>query len=178
VQQCAAHLIRHCKAVLALADAGGQNWARTVMTVLREANAAVLAAREAGHEQVPPHLLADLRGRYDKATGWGALTNRLRDWHDGNHPGYRLAKRLTDKAEQVWLFTTRFDVPWTNNASEQALRGPKRHQAVSGYWHTPRTLGAYLRVRSYLVSARGHGIHPHNAIHRALAGTPWLPVTQ
>ena len=64
------------------------------------------------------------------------------------------------------------------HCSEQALRGPKRHQAVSGYWHTPRTLGAFLRVRSYLVSARGHGIHPHNAIHRALAGTPWLPVTQ
>ncbi|MBV9022738.1 MAG: IS66 family transposase, partial [Streptomycetaceae bacterium] len=59
--------------------------------------------------------------------------------------------------------------------SEQALRGPKRHQAVSGYWHTPSTLGAYLRIRSYLVSARGHGIHPLDAIHCALAGNPWLP---
>jgi transposase len=27
-------------------------------------------------------------------------------------------------------------VPWTNNAAEQALKSPKRHQAVSGYWHT------------------------------------------
>jgi len=177
VQQCVAHLIRHCKAVLALAEDGEQGWAHTVMTVLREAGAAVNRARDAGGDQLDPHLLIDLRERYDKATGWGALTNRLRDWHEGNHPGYRLAKRLTDKAEQVWLFTTRFDVPWTNNASEQALRGPKRHQAVSGYWHTPRTLGAYLRIRSYLVSARGHGIHPHSAIHRALAGNPWLPVT-
>ena len=50
-----------------------------------------------------------------------------------------------------------------------------RHQAVPGYWHTPSTLHAYLRIRSYLVSARGHGIHPMNAIHRALTGTPWLP---
>ena len=63
----------------------------------------------------------------------------------------------------------------SNNASEQALRGPKRHQAVSGYWHTPSTLRAYLRVRSYLVSAHGHDIRPIDAIHRALAGTPWLP---
>lgn len=44
-------------------------------------------------------------------------------------------------------------MPWTNNASELALKGPKRHQAVSGYWHTT-TLADYCRVRSYLVSAR------------------------
>src|ERR1019366_5077677 len=36
----------------------------------------------------------------------------------------------------------------SNNASEQAVKGPKRHQAVSGYWHT----------------------------HATLAGKPWLPV--
>jgi hypothetical protein len=64
---------------------------------------------------------------------------------------------------------------WTNNASEQALKSPKRHQVVSGYWHTPTTLRAYLRVRSYLVSARGHGIRATDAIHTALTGNPWLP---
>jgi hypothetical protein len=57
-----------------------------------------------------------------------------------------------------------FQVPWTNNASEQALKGPKRHQAVSGYWHTRATLAGYCRVRSYLVSARGHHIRATDAI--------------
>jgi hypothetical protein len=33
-----------------------------------------------------------------------------------------------------------FAVPWTNNASEQALKSPKLHQKVSGYWHTLTTL--------------------------------------
>ncbi len=60
-----------------------------------------------------------------------------------------------------------------NNPAEQALRGPKRHQAVSGYWHRPATLAAYCRVRSYLVSARDHGIRALDAIHNALAGKPW-----
>ncbi|HUY45092.1 MAG TPA: IS66 family transposase, partial [Streptosporangiaceae bacterium] len=90
--------------------------------------------------------------------------------------GCNLARRLHDKAEQVWLFTREFQVPWTNNASEQALKGPKRHQAVSGYWHSVTTLADYCRVRSYLVSARGHGIRATDAIHAALAGKPWLPV--
>ena len=79
------------------------------------------------------------------------------------------------QAEQVWTFTRNLAVPWTNNASEQALKGPKRHQAVSGYWHTVTTLAGYCRVRSYLVSARNHGIRAIEAIHAALAGKPWLP---
>jgi hypothetical protein len=57
--------------------------------------------------------------------------------------------------------------------AEQALRG--RHQAVSGYWHTPATLGRYCRVRSYLVSTRDHGLRAVDAIRAALAGKPWLP---
>lgn len=56
-------------------------------------------------------------------------------------------------------------------------RGPlSARQAVSGYWHTPRTFGYYLRVRSYLTSAHGHGIRPLDAI-RDLTGNPWLPAT-
>jgi hypothetical protein len=64
----------------------------------------------------------------------------------------------------------------TNNASEQAIRGPKRHQNSSGYWQTTLTLSAYCRIRSYLVSARNHGIRAVDAIHTALAGSPWLPI--
>jgi hypothetical protein len=174
VQQCAAHLIRHCKGVLEL-HPSWQQWAADVIAVLRETAAAVDSARGDGADELDPDLLADLRERYDKAVSWGIATNRHRDWHKGNHPGYTLAQRLKDKADQVWLFARNFHVPWTNNASEQALKSPKRHQAVSGYWHSTDTLRDFLRVRSYLVSARGHGIRAIDAIHHALAETPWLP---
>jgi transposase len=168
-------LIRHLQGVWELHH-DWQKWARQVQDILREANTAVTQAITAGRDQLDPDLLAGLRARYDKAVHWGQITNRCRDW-DGekNHPGYVLARRLAAKAEQVWLFTRNFLVPWTNNASEQALKGPKRHQAVSGYWHTMTTLTRYCRVRSYLVSARNHGIRPVDAIHAALAGNPWLP---
>lgn len=174
VQQCAAHLLRHLQGVADLHPTW-QKWAGDVQQILREANAAVVEAAADGRTGLDSDLLADLRERYDKAVAWGAATNRHRDWHDGNHPGYVLARRLKDKAEQVWTFTRNLAVPWTNNASEQALKAPKRHQAVSGYWHTMATLGRYLRVHSYLVSARGHGIRALDAIHAALTGLPWLP---
>ena len=176
VQQCAAHIIRHCKGVLEL-HPDWQKWASQVIAVLRATAKAVDEARAAGADQLDSDLLTELRERYDKAVNWGITTNRHRDWHKGNHPGYTLAHRLKNKAEQVWLFAHNFKIPWTNNASEQALRSPKRHQAVSGYWRSTDTLRADLRIRSYLASARGHGIRAIDAIHAALTGQPWLPIT-
>ena len=58
---------------------------------------------------------------------------------------------------QIWLWCRNFDVPWTNNASMRALKNPKLHQKVSGYWHTLATLTRYCRLRSYLIIARNHG---------------------
>jgi transposase len=68
-------------------------------------------------------------------------------------------------------------VEWTSN-SERAVKGPKRHQAVSGYWHTQQTLARWCRIRSYLDSAADHGHTALDAITSALAGKPWLPATQ
>lgn len=174
VQQCVAHLIRHATGVLELHPTQ-QKWAGEVITVLREAAAAVTTAQIQGKDQLDPQLLTDLRARYETAVHWGITTNRHRTWTTGNHPGYTLATRLRDKADQVFTFTRNLTVPWTNNAAEQALKGPKRHQAVSGYWHTLTTLAGYCRVRSYLLSAHGHGIRAIDAIHTALNGKPWLP---
>jgi len=174
VQQCVAHLFRHLQGVLDLHPTH-QTWAGQVRQVLREAHTAVGHAHAAGHDRLDPTELTDLRARYDKAVRWGRITNRHRDWPKGNHPGYALATRLADKADQVWLFTTVFAVPWTNNASEQALKSPKLHQKVSGYWHTLTTLARFCRVRSYLTSATNHGLRAIDAIHHALTSNPWLP---
>jgi len=62
-----------------------------------------------------------------------------------------------------------------NNVSERGAKAAKRHQAVSGYWHTLATLARWCRIRSYLDSAAAHGITALDAIRDALAGKPWLP---
>jgi hypothetical protein len=68
-----------------------------------------------------------------------------------------------------------FSVPWTNNASEQALKSPKLHQKVSGYRHALTTLGRLCTMRSYLTSACNHEHRAIDAIHNALTGNPWMP---
>jgi hypothetical protein len=176
VQLCCQHIIRSLRAVLMPAP-NVQKWAGRLIELLREANGLVAAARAAGKSSLDQDVVDGLRARYDEDAEVGRLTNMSRLWKDGgNHPGLVLARRLAAKADQVWLFLTDFKIPWVNNAAEQAIRLPKRHQAVSGYWHTPTTLAGYLRVRSYLVSARDHGIRAIDAIRMVLAGEPWLPV--
>jgi transposase len=175
IQQCCAHVIRRCRAVTELGPGGVQSWAADVIAVLRETHRAVEAARARGDTALPPEELDDLRGRYDAAVASGIIHNRLRDWHDGNHPGYSLGRWLRDYKEQVFLFTREFAVSWTNNVSERGAKDAKRHQAVSGYWHTLATLGRWCRLRSYLDSAAAHGITALDAISSAIAGNPWLP---
>ena len=103
------------------------------------------------------------------------IHNRLRDWHDGNHPGYALASWLHGYKEQVFLFTRDFAVDWTTNVAERGAKAAKRHQAVSGYWHSLTTLARWCRIRSYLDSAAAHGITALDAIRSAIEGKPWLP---
>jgi len=182
IQQCCQHVIRRCRAVTRLGPGSLQSWAADVITVLREAHQAVEDARSRGQPGPQPALdaalLAGLRERYDTAVAFGIIHNRLRDWDgDGNHPGYTLGCWLREHAGQVWLFTTALQVEWTSNSAERAVKGPKRHQAVSGYWHTQHTLGRWCRIRSYLDSAANHGLTALDAITSALAGNPWLPAT-
>jgi len=175
IQQCAAHVIRRCRAVTKLGPGGLQSWAGDIITILREAHQAVAAARARGDTALDHQVLDGLRERYDAAVASGIIHNRLRDWHDGNHPGYALGCWLRDYKEQVFLFTRNFAVDWTNNVSERGAKAAKRHQAVSGYWHSLATLARWCRIRSYLDTAAAHGITALNAIRDAIAGQPWLP---
>ena len=124
-----------------LGPGGLQNWAGDIITILRQARAAVEAARARGGTALDQQVLDDLRERYDTAVASGIIHNRLRDWDTGNHPGYALGTWLRGYKEQVLLFTRVFTVDWTNNVSERGAKAAKRHQAVSGYWHSLATLG-------------------------------------
>ena len=71
IQQCAAHVIRRCRAVTKLGPGGVQNWAGDVITILREAHQAVEAARARGDTALDQQVLDDLLERYDTAVVLG-----------------------------------------------------------------------------------------------------------
>ena len=175
IQQCCQHVIRRARAVQKLGPGGVQNWAADIIKVLGQAHRAVEEARARGSTALDPQVLDDLRERYDTAVRSGMIHNRLRDWDTGNHPGYSLACWLREYKEQVFLFSRDFAVDWTTNVAERGAKAAKRHQAVSGYWHSLPTLARWCRLRSYLDSAAAHGVTALNAVRAAIEGRPWLP---
>jgi transposase len=176
VQQCLAHIIRYLDDAYVI-DPLSQVWTRQVLDVLREAIHAVKTASTNGDSSLDAAHLKQLRHRYDQAVAVGISTNRSRPWPRGNHPGLKLANRLKRKKDQMWLFTTRFDVPPTNNGSEHAVRGVKLFVKVKGCWRTLATLQRHCRIRSYLTTTHNHGIPTIDAIRDALNGTCWMPPT-
>ena len=58
---------------------------------------------------------------------------------------------------------------------DRGAKAAKRHQAVSGYWHSLATLARWCRLRSYLDSAAAHGTAALDAVRAAIEGKPWLP---
>jgi len=173
VQQCLSHMLRHLQDVTDI-DPDTQAWSIQAADALRLAIHAFNLARRDG-VLIDPDQIATARKKFDQAVACGISINLSRPWAKGNHPGLILARRLKRKADQVWLFTTRTDVPPTNNGSEAAIRGFKLAEKVSGCWRTLTTLRRHCRIRSYLVSARNHGHRPLDAIRDALNTTPWMP---
>jgi len=150
-------------------------WTEPVISALTDARAVVAKARADGDAALDGKLLDALRARYDDAVAWGIATNAHRDWPSGRHPGYTLARRLQTRAAQVWRFAADFAVPFTNNPAEQPQRMVKLQMKIGGCWRSVRTAARYCLIRSYLGTARNHGIHPPDALRDAMAGNPWMP---
>ena len=74
-------------------------------------------------------------------------------------PTRNLLERLRDRAADVLRFADDpLHVPFTNNTGERALRPVKTQIKISGCHQSETGAAAWLDVRSYLDSARKHGL--------------------
>src|SRR5205807_7889486 len=63
----------------------------------------------------------------------------------------------------------------TNNISERDLRPTKTQQKISGRLTSEDVTQDRLNIRSYIDTARKHGINVMTALRDALSGAPWTP---
>ena len=81
-----------------------------------------------------------------------------------------LIERLRDYKESVCLFIHDFKVPFTNNQAEQDIRIMKIKTKVSGCFRTETGAKNYLKIMSYVGTAKKQGINPFEAIKQAVTG--------
>lgn len=83
-----------------------------------------------------------------------------------------LIERLHKYRESVCLFVKNFMVPFDNNQAERDIRMIKVKTKVSGCFRSEQGAKSYLKIMSYVGTARKQGINPFTALRNAVAGTP------
>jgi transposase len=175
---CAAHLLRELEGV---AELEGQGWAAELAEWFTIACAKSTDARDAGAERLEATVLAGLKDRYDRILAAGRAANPLPPRPPGRRrrsrrsPAVCLLGRLDAHRGEVLRFLADLRVPPTNNLAERDIRMVKLQQKISGCWRTLDGAQAFLTVRSYVATARKHGINPLVALRRLFEGDPWLP---
>lgn len=174
---CNAHLLRE---LTFLHEQYQQTWAEQMKALLLKAKAAVEAARQRGADALEHLLRAALTGEYHALVEAGFAANPPPQTRPGKRrvaesPARQLLKRLDRDRHAVLHFVRNFAVPFDNNLAERDLRMMKVKQKVSGCFRTLHGAALFCTVRSYLSTARKHGLSMFSALVDAFSGTPFIP---
>lgn len=172
--RCNAHLLRELTAF----SEDGQRWAEGLIAALLAMKQAADDARQRGRKQMAPVTLKPLLADYDRWICKGLKAHpevakpagkRGRAKQTKEH---NLLARMSDKREEVLRFAHDLEVPFDNNQAERDLRMIKVQQKVSGCFRSEGGARMFCAIRSYLSTARKHGLNLMDSIKSAFAGLP------
>jgi transposase len=179
---CNAHHLRELAAVAEKTATGRpEDWAEDLAGLLVEVWDQVKDIR-AEHKHATGFTvdaLERITARYEEIIAAG------RALHPARAPGELRRKRskaanpldrLDAERDQVLRFAFDWQVPFDNNASEQAVRMAKVEQKISGGWRTLLGAERFFAVRGYLSTAAKQGKNLLDAITRLFDGRgTWIP---
>lgn len=157
---CNAHHLRELKALIAFDN---EPWATGMRDCLRDACQAVGEARAKGETALSPAALQTFHARYFEALreglAWHRSLPRLKkagskSGRTKRRAGDNLLLRLHRFKDDVLRFLVDFEVPFTNNLAEQALRMIKVKMKISGGFRTPEGAQTFATLRSVIATAR------------------------
>lgn len=173
---CNAHHLRELKALI---EFDNEAWAEKMRDCLRDACQAVAEARAREETALSPAAVQTFHARYFDALREGLAFHRSlprlkkagpKSGRTKRRAGDNLLIRLHRFKDDVLRFLVDFEVPFTNNLAEQALRMMKVKMKISGAFRTERGAQAFATLRSVIATARKQ----HNNILKALTADPTL----
>jgi transposase len=88
---------------------------------------------------------------------------------------HTLARRLREREDDYLRFATDPRAPFDNNAAEREIRMGKLRIKVSGCMRSMAGAENFCAIRSYLSTAKKHGIGILDALTQAATETAWIP---
>lgn len=86
---------------------------------------------------------------------------------------YTLLIRLMQYRDNYIYWTLDFNIPFTNNLSERALRGIKTKMKVAGQFKNITSAESYANIRSYLETCYRNNVNGHEALVRLIQDNPY-----
>ena len=157
---CNAHHLRELKALI---EFDNEPWAAKMRDCLRDACEAVGEARARRETALPPAALKTFHARYWEAVREGMAFHRglprlkkagPKSGRTKRRAGDNLLIRLHRFKDDVLRFLVDFEVPFTNNLAEQALRMMKVKMKISGGFRTPEGAQTFAALRSVTATVR------------------------
>jgi len=175
---CCAHLLRELIGVEE--NHPEQSWAADFRKLLLDMKETKENAIEKGASQLGEERLNEFDRLYAEVIARAYAENPLEEAGIGEKKRGRrkkgkirsLVERLDVYKASVCLFLKNFAVPFDNNQAERDIRMVKTKTKVSGCFRSMDGARDYLKIMSYLGSARKHGLNPYYAILLALRGSP------
>lgn len=81
--------------------------------------------------------------------------------------------RLMEYRDNYIYWTLDFNLPFTNNLSERALRGIKSKMKISGQFQNITSAEYYAAIRSYIETCYRNGVNGHEALVRLINDNPY-----
>ena len=170
---CCQHLERE---LVYAEESGNQMWAKLLRELLQTMCHRRNGLQAEGYASFPEAELAEYLARYDTLVAEGIEVNPIPERQPGKRG--RLAKgkirslldRFADFKEDILRFAHDWQVPYTNNAAEQAIRFARVKEKVSGCFRTKTGAAHFASVLSYISTAALHGVSSFDALLAAARG--------
>ena len=153
-----------------------QTWATEFKKLLLDMKTAKEKAIEQGKEQLSGYYLNKFGNLYDEIIKKAYEENPLPEVTEKKRgrkkkgKAFSLAERLAVHKASVCLFIKNFAVPFDNNLAERDQRMVKTKTKVSGCFRSKVGADNYLRIMSYVGTAKKQKISPYEAIRQAILG--------
>lgn len=176
---CNAHITRELLGIME--NHPEQKWASDFKLLLEEMKRIRDRAAERGKDALSSYYYRKFSRRYDEIIAVGLKQNPIPE-ATGKKRGRpkrgkirALIERLQKQKNAVCLFIHNFAVPFTNNQAERDIRNVKVKTKVSGCFRTEQGARDYLKIMSYIGTAKKNHVNVHEAIRQAIVGDiQWL----
>ena len=172
---CCAHLLRELNAVRE--NHPQQTWAEKFEKLLLRMKRAKELSGQADISVMDPFFIQQYEKEYDTILAAACEENPEPETDGSGKKAKRgkvraLIDRLQNLKDCVCLFIRDFAAPFDNNQAERDLRMVKVKTKVSGCFRTEEGANAFIRIMSYVGTAKKQGVNPFHAIMEAVSGHP------